>query len=540
MLNSRTKSTFILVSAVMVFFIIIAIMVAKSSSKLLIEEATETVRSVVKNTTGRIDRMMASVQTSLEDQCWIIRENLDKPDYMYRITDAIALHHEDIFGSCIAFAPNYFSTKGLAYAPYTFVSANGVQHMQVGDSYNYHESDWYTKPKQVGKPIWTEPYFDEGGGNVLMCTYSVPIYDSKTNFCAILTADLTLKRLTDQVSAIRPFPNSYAVLRSKGGETLVPPPEGKGENADDGSSITIREVAENGWTVEITCPIDEIVRGAREMVIRIIFFSVLGLVLIFLLAWYFARRLERETELRESIARERMAGELNTARKIQSDLVPHAFLDNISATLRPAREVGGDIYDFRRVDDRLYFIVGDASGKGVPASLFSFMAGTVFRMACSLGLNPGEIVGRINAALCYNNTTSMFVTAFVGALNMKTGVLEFGCAGHPAPAIIRPDGSAEFLKVKRGPAAGAFDGVFYPLQSIQLEPDSAIIVYTDGVTEAEKTDETQYGEKRLLEFATANKDKKVRSLVAELMMSVDRFTEGAEQSDDITIMAIRY
>lgn len=537
MLNSRTKSTFILVSAVMAFFIIITIMVAKSSSRLLINEATDTMKSVVKNTTGKIDRMMASVQTSLEDQCWIIRENLDKPDFMYRVTDAIALRHEDIYGSCIAFAPNYFNSKGNAYAPYTFVDTNGVmQHMQVGDSYNYHESDWYTKPKQDGKPVWTEPYFDEGAGNMLMCTYSVPIYDPKTNFCAILTADLTLKHLTEQVSAIRPFPKSYAVLRSKGGVELVPPP--KGAEAEGGDSITIREKTENGWTVEIVCPTDAIVSGAREMVTRIICFAVLGLLLISLLAWYFARRLEQEAKLRESITRERMASELNTARKIQSDLVPHAFLDNISATLRPAREVGGDIYDFRRIDDRLYFIVGDASGKGVPASLFSFMAGTVFRMSCTLKLNPGEIVGRINAALSYNNTMNMFVTAFVGALDLQTGVLEYGCAGHPAPVIIRPDGSAEFLKVKWGPATGAFEGIFYPVQSTKLEPDSRVIVYTDGVTEAERADETQYGEKRLLEFAAANGGKNVRSLVADLITSVDQFTEGAEQSDDITVLAI--
>ena len=541
MVNSRTKSTFILVAVAMAVFTVIAVLVAKSSSRLLVEEATETVRSVVKNTTGRIDRMMASVQTAVEAQCWVIRENLDKPDYMHRVTDAIALNHADIYGSCIAFIPDFYKSKGRYFAIYTYVSTNGVsQYSQIGsDAYHYYEWEWYTSAKRAGKPVWSEPYFDEYGGKMLMCTYSVPIYDSKTNFCAILTADLTLKRLTDQVAAICPFPNSYAVLRSKGGETLVPPPAGKDGGADDGNSITIREVAENGWTVEITCPIDEILSGSREMVKWIVCLSALGLVMLFALARFFARRLEHEAELRERLAHERMTSEFNTARNIQSSLVPRAPLDNVSARLRPAFEIGGDIYDYRRVSNRLYFIVGDASGKGVPAALFSFMAGTVFRMACTLGLNPGEIAGRINAALCYNNDMSMFVTAFIGALDLTTGVLEFACAGHNPPVIIRPDGSAEFLKVEYDLPTGALADTFYTLQSTRLEPGTKIIVYSDGVTEAEGVDGSQYGEERLLEFARANSDKNVLNLVSALLDSVDQFSKGTVQSDDITIMAVR-
>lgn len=539
MMNSRTKSTFVLVGAMMAFFSVIAVVVAKKSSEMLVGEATSSVKGEAKQAIAKIDRMMAGVQAVIENQRWNVTDHIDDPDYMFHITDGIAVHNEDIYGSCLAFEPYFFKSKGLYWAPYTCVTTDGVKKRELLGSadYRYHEEwEWYTVARKSGKPHWSEPYFDEVGGKMLMCTYSVPVYDAKTNICGILTADVTLKQLTDQVSSIHPFPHSYAVMKSKRGAVLVAPPEGEKQDAD---TISVSEKAENGWTVEIVCPVNEIVRGSREMVSRIICFSILGLSLIFILSRFFSKRLEQETEMRERLSQERILGEINTARKIQSDLVPHTFLDNVWAVLQPAKEVGGDIYDFCRKDNRLYFIVGDASGKGVPAALFSFMAGTVFRMACDLGLNPNEIVGRINAALSYNNEMCMFVTAFVGALDLETGFLEFSSAGHNPPVIIKPDGTAVFLEVRRGLPTGVMPGTSYALQSVRLEPGSKIIVYTDGVTEAERADRLQYGNERLLDFATKNADRCVRDLVSELMKSVDQFVVGAAQSDDITIMAIR-
>lgn len=539
MMNSRTKSTFVLVGAMMAFFAVIAVVVAKKSSEMLVGEATSSVKGEAREAVAKIDRMMAGVQAVVDNARWNVTDHIDDPDYMFHITDGIASHNKDIYGSCLGFEPYFYKSKGLYWSPYTCVKADGtLQHELLGNAdYRYHEGwEWYVVARDSGKPHWTEPYFDEVGGKMLMCTYSVPVYDTKTNICGVLTADVTLKQLTDQVSSIHPFPHSYAVMKSRLGAELVAPPEGARQDVD---TISVSEKAENGWTVEIVCPVDEIVRGSREMVSRIICFSILGLSLIFILSRHFSKRLEQETELRERLSQERLLGEITTARKIQSSLVPHDFLDNVWAVLRPAKEVGGDIYDFCRKGDRLYFIVGDASGKGVPAALFSFMTGTVFRMACDLGLNPDETVGRINAALSYNNETCMFVTAFVGALDLKTGALAFSSAGHNPPVIIGPDGRAAFLTVRRGLPAGVMPGTAYALQSVRLEPGSKIIAYTDGVTEAERADRLQYGNERLLAFAAKNGGRDVRDLVTELMKSVDQFTAGAAQSDDITIMAIR-
>lgn len=533
-MKSLLKSTFNIVAAVVVLFAAIAVFVAKKTSAQMVEQARKTVENLVKATTGQIDRLMTGVETAVANQKWVISEHLDDPDYMYRITQELVENNAYIVGSTIAFVPNYYPSKGFYWAPYTCDDGSGkLKSFQLGNDENrYHEQGWYADAVKAGSAIWSEPYFDEGGAKIDMSTYSMPIRDSHKNICAILTADLSLEQLKSHVAAIRPFPNSYMVMRSSQGKSLVDPPK-DWQSSDGGKTITICDKADNGWTVEVVCPVEEILRDAQKLVVKIIIFSVLGLGMIFIVSWIYSSRLQSSIAMRE-----RMSGELNTARNIQSDILPKNFTSNVYATLRPAREVGGDLYDFVKQGDKLYFIIGDASGKGVPAALFSFMAGTVFRMACSMGLNPGEIVGRINQALAHNNEMSMFVTAFVGSLDLTTGDLEFGCAGHNPPVIISPNGKAQFLSVRRGPPTGAVEGKFFELQKAKIERGSQILIYTDGVTEAERADHSQFGDDRLLKYASTCVGCGVREVVNGLLRNVDEFVAGAEQSDDITIMSI--
>ena len=535
-MKALLKSTFGLVIAVMAFFAVIAFLFVRSSRKIIVSQAEEAVNNLVKATTGKIDQLMSDVETAVASQRWIIGEKLGDPDYMYRITRELVENSKYICGSTVAFKSNYYKSKGHFYAPYTCRDADGaLKCFQLGTADNdYFTQSWFTEPLKKGGPTWSDPYFDEGGGRVWMSTYSMPINDSGTNVCAIFTADLSLRQLMTYVAKVRPYENSYVIMRA-GEKILVGEREerAKREGKYVGKILSIEDRANNGWTVEIGCPIEEILRGPQKIVGRIIVFSVVGLGLIFALSLFYTSRLQHSAALRE-----RMSAELNTARNIQSDFLRKDFPGDVYALLRPAREVGGDLYDFYRADDSLYFIVGDASGKGVPAALFSFMAGTVFRMACDLRLDPGEICGRINQSLSRNNEMSMFVTAFVGRLNLKTGVLEFGCAGHNAPVVVAPDGTTSLLAVRRGPPTGAVAGVRYPLQTAQLERGSMIFVYTDGVTDAEHFDHAQYGEGRLVGFARTCAQKDVRDAVKGLLASVDGFVSGAEQSDDITIMTV--
>lgn len=513
-------------------FSAIAAFVAVNTSSMMVSEAERTVKSVVKATVGRIDSLMIGVKSAADNSVWIVGDHLDDPDYMYRITRELVENNEFIVGSAVAFKAGFFPSKGHFFSPYTHVDPAGEMHsFQLGtESNDYFIQNWYFVPAASGQPHWCEPYFDEGGGKCWMSTYSVPVKDDAGNTYAILTADISLEQLRGYVAGLRPYPQSYAALYTAKGDTLVGPP--RGNMPAPGKTITIRDVADNGWVVEIVCPMSEILKGAQRLVAKIIVFSVAGLGFIFVLSWFYSSRLQRVTA-----SRERIESELSIASRIQSGFISKNFPACLSADIRPAREVGGDLYDFVETADKLFFVVGDASGKGVPAALFSFMAGTAFRFACELGMRPAEIVGHVNRMLSTGNDCCMFVTIFAGILDKATGRLEYCNAGHNPPVMVAHGGAA-FLDVKRNVPAGVVEDFKFAEQSTVLEKGDRLVVYTDGVTEAERTDHSAFGNDRLLALVAENKAKSAKEITETLMSAVAAFTDGAEQSDDITVLSI--
>ena len=513
-------------------FVAIASFVALSTSKMMEREARSTVENVVKATVGRIDGLMAGVESAVKNSTWIVEEHLDNPDYMFKVTGEIVQNNPFIVGSTIAFEPNFFPAKGYYYSAFSYRDGNGrVQRIQQGgEDFKYHGMDWYRVSKEAKAPSWCEPYFDKGGAEVMMSTYSLPLVGKDGKVYAVLTADVSLEELTRHVAAIKPYPDSYAVLLSQKGMPLVAAPEGASALTD---TVKILGKAGNGWTMELVCPLDNILQGSRTLVTRIVLFSVVGLGLIFFVSWSFSTRLQRVTA-----ANERLGNELSIARTIQSSVLNRRIPSCLGAVLRPAREVGGDFYDFKEKDGFLHFAVGDASGKGIPAALFAFLAGAGFRLSADMGLPPDETVGRINALLCKDNNTCMFVTLFVGRIELATGKLEYCNAGHPPLVVVRPDGTSEFLAAKRNVAAGVMEGYRYAKETATFAPGTRLLVYTDGVTEAERREHAQYGEDRLLAFASAHAKESPADLVGSLVEEIDGFAAGAEQSDDITALAV--
>ncbi len=526
------RINFAIVAVTAALFLGISAFVAFSTSKMMENEARSTVENVVKATVGRIDRLMASVESAVENSAWIVGERLSDPDYMFKITGELVQNNSFIVGSTIAFEPNFFPSKGYYYSAFSYKDGTGAikRIQQGGETFKYHGMDWYRIPKESKKSSWCEPYFDEGGAEVMMCTYSVPLVKRDGTVYAVLTADVSLDDLTHHVAGIKPYSDSYAVLFSQEGKPLVAAPDDAATATD---TVKIAGKASNGWTVELVCPLANILQGARSLVWRIAVFSVIGLGLIFFVSWSFSTRLQRAT-----VANERLSSELGIARTIQSSVLKRKVPPYLGTILRPAREVGGDFYDFQEKDGLLYFAVGDASGKSIPAALFTFLAGAGFRMAADMGLPPDEIVARINALLCRDNDTCMFVTLFVGRLDLASGRLEYCNAGHTPLVVVRPGGGAEFLAAKRNVAAGIMAGYAYAMQKTSFDPGTMLLVYTDGVTEAERADHEQYGEKRLLAFASAHAKDAPADLVDNMERELDAFTAGAEQSDDITALAV--
>lgn len=251
-------------------------------------------------------------------------------------------------------------------------------------------------------------------------------------------------------------------------------------------------------------------------------------------------------ELRTSVAaNERYESELNIAKDIQRAMLPVDFPCNekvdIYATLTPAKEVGGDLYNFKSREDKVYFSVGDVSGKGVPAALLMAITREAFKFVSDLGLEMNQIIGKINNAFCEGNFSNMFITLFAGNCNLKTGKMKFCNAGHNPIVVVPPDGKAYLLRAKPNLAAGLFPDFPYEKEELDLLSGTRLVLYTDGVTEAEAADKSQFGEQRLLEFASSQPaDMSSEEFVRKLEDAIHEFVGANPQNDDITIMSVKF
>ena len=261
------------------------------------------------------------------------------------------------------------------------------------------------------------------------------------------------------------------------------------------------------------------------------------------------RRLNESIEdLKETTAaKERIEGELQIAHEIQMSMVPKIFPPfpdrsefDIFAILVPAKEVGGDLYDFFFIDDdHLCFAVGDVSGKGVPASLFMAVTKTLFRATAGNGGTPGEILARLNAEICRDNESCMFVTFFCAILNIRTGQVDYSNGGHNLPYYLYHSGVSP-LKNTGGRALGLVEQSPYASGRMVLGPGEALLLYTDGVTEAMDLSETLYSDQRLARFLATNRGSPPRQIIGDLVSDVRHFAGEAPQSDDITVLALLF
>ena len=246
--------------------------------------------------------------------------------------------------------------------------------------------------------------------------------------------------------------------------------------------------------------------------------------------------------------KERIGAELDVAAKIQSSMLPcifPAFPDrnefDIYATMDPAKEVGGDFYDFFMVDaDHLAFVVADVSGKGVPAALFMVIGKTLIKDHTGLHDDIGEVFTEVNNILCASNSEEMFITAFEGVLNLKTGELRYVNAGHEIPFLCRKGGVFEPYKVRAGFVLAGMQGIRYRAGSIQLEPGDKVFQYSDGIPEAINSEKAPYGMKRLESVLAKNSEKAPSELLPLVKADVDAFVGDADQFDDITMLCIEF
>ncbi len=255
-----------------------------------------------------------------------------------------------------------------------------------------------------------------------------------------------------------------------------------------------------------------------------------------------------EKKHKEESEKQRMANELSMGNNIQRAMLPHIFPPfpdrkefEIYASMDPAKEVGGDFYDYFFIDDdHLAFLMADVSGKGIPGALFMMVTKTILHNSAMYDMSPANTLTMANDAICEDNQAQMFVTAWLGVLEISTGKLKAANAGHEYPIIKEPDGNFEILKDKHGLVLGAMKGVPYHEYELQIEPGSTIFLYTDGIPEATNANNKMFGMERLLMALNKAKDKRPEEVLIQVRKDVDKFVGGAEQFDDLTMLCLKY
>ena len=547
------------------------------SRKGMQEEANKRAESHLEATQNRIMDIINQAEAAVRNSVWIAQWCLAVPDSLHRVAQRIVEDNPVVVGSTVALVPGYLPKRPL-FSPYVFQAKDGTLSFSslATNEYDYPSREWFSKALDKESGYWSEPYIDTGGGNILMTTFSMPIKDVNGTTAAVLTADISLDWLTDLVGNLTVYPNAFNMVVSRAGQIMVCPVESLIMNnhiddmipqMDDTSAtrelnramlsgqsghtqikyngannyVYFAPVERTGWAMSIVIPEDEIFRNLKNVGLMVTIFQVLGILLLILMFRSMFRHYMQNKKLNEK--RERMEGELNIAKDIQMSMVPQSFppfpdrhdLD-MAADIVPAKEVGGDLYDYFVRDEKLFFCIGDVSGKGVPASLVMAVTRTTFRNLSAMEDSPGVIVRSMNESLSATNESGMFVTFFCGVLDLENGHMRFCNAGHNPPVLLTD--SKKMLSVEANLPLGIMPGMDFKEQEMQFRYDDAIFLYTDGLTEAENSAHEQFGEERMLESLHGRKgayehlrcmEKKVSAFVAE-----------APQSDDLTMLFIHY
>ena len=506
-------------------------------------EAEQRAKTELRRAELEIDVHAIEMETAAKTLALLAEKHIHQPDSLFAATRLAVSSLRTNTSMAVAFIPNYFPEKGEFFEVCSSrFSEDSIYTRNIGSAeHDYTQMEWWQNGFVHDSCWWCEPYLDDSGSKTMVVSCSYPVHDRNGKVVAVVCIDMSLDELKNISEYLQVYPNSYYTIRSSTGVDIVPAPDtvpGRKYN------IFQEEIDATGWHIEIIIPDEELFRDLNHIGRIVGLLMLLGLAMLILIIWYAGRNNKR---LIESTARNQsIENELNIARKIQMAMLPTRFppfpdYPNINAygEVIPAKEVGGDLFDFYIRENRLFFCVGDVSGKGVPASIVMAMTRSFFRSFTSYMDNPAKIVMQMNDSLSgEGNDQSMFVTLFLGVLNLTTGELHYCNAGHNSPLVIGHR-SLVNLDCKANLPLGVIGGFAYQEQAAKLEIGDTLFLYTDGLTEAENARHEQFGEERMGELLAAHGEQSPQELIETMHQAVAKFVGNAEQSDDLTLFAIR-
>ena len=450
-------------------------------------------------------------------------------------------HIDNMF---VKFAPGIYQGTESNYFPRTYrFHGQTITTSHGSDSLNYYVRDWYAGALRCdSNGYWSEPYI-AASTQTLIASHSIKVEDENGQLIGVVGNDFTIEWIKDILQDIKPYEEAVCLIHSTDGSLIASSDTGSQENE-------MRYYDKLHWRVysQTLYPINmqlmiavpntiiwQSIQARSIITLCVLIIGIAVLVLLF-------RRIEMNQKAYFQVENEHklIQNEMQIAMNIQRSILVHDFIDDdrlsVHATLVPMQSVGGDLYDFYRDGDYVTFIIGDVSGKGMPAAMFMSATITLFRATVKHHLSPKVIMEEINSTLSSNNSQMMFVTAFVGRLHLPTGQLTYCNAGHLPPLIVR-DGQCRWFELQEANVILGLDETFrFTEQSTTIDHGEQFIVFTDGVTEAENVQKELLGFDRLLEQLQALHQPIDDQTVYDV---VCRFSDGAEQSDDIAIMNIK-
>ncbi len=607
----------------------------RTARGLMLRSAEAHTRDLARGTVNRIEAGLRAVQALPE---LLARQAAGRRlgrDQLVELIQNELLASPRLYGSAVAYAPGETTGETKPVVLYLYRKEGRLQFVDLVEAgSDYASQDWYRRPRELGKAVWTEPYFDKGGGESLMCSYAVPFY-RETNglktFTGVVTIDLELGQVVEAISSIKLYQSGYAFLLSQKGQIISHPNKdyvfkqsifslaretgdrqlgeigrkmlrgGEGfervrsPNTGLGSWLYYAPIS-NGWSVGMLFPEEEVLAEVGALNRVIYWVGILGFGVLLAATTMLSTNITRPVRIlaqqtheiargnldlpvptvrsRDEVgdlsrsfenmrlalkeylanlaattaAKERIEGELKIAQGIQRSFLPKRFPPfpertdfDVYAHLEPARTVGGDLYDFFLLDDQhLFFSIGDVSGKGVPAALFMAVTRTLVKSAAERRLSPSQVLAKVNHELLVDNDQMMFVTFYCGVLDLQTGELQYTNAGHLPPLRLRASGGVASLDLPKGLVLGIEEAPTFSTRVVKLEPMDTLLLYTDGVNEAMDAREELFGHDRLHALAAAFTERSPREMVEAIFAAVHQFARGAEQSDDIAVLALQY
>ena len=594
------------------------------------QEAISRATQILDKTSLRVEGILNRVEVATYMTEWLVQRHPNKADSMFVYSRGMLLNNPDFYNCSIAFEPYYFKNQGRYFSAYSKHDGDSIRTIQGGsDNYQYFFMDWFLMPSLLNKPCWTEPYMDYDVATAtseMVTSYCMGIKDKDDKMIGVINTSLSLNWLSQTISAVKPYPNSYSIMVGRGGTYFVHPDSTKitrqtiftqtiehpdtaltalghamqrGEegikqmNIDgEDSYVFYKPLGKTGCSMAIVCPESDIFGGFDRLRRTVMTIVCVGLLL---MLYFFIRIITRELSPLRRLAREAetiasgqfdtqlpdlgrtdeigqlshsfgnmqqslvryieelkdttaqkasMENELQVASGIQMSMLPNKFPDreglDMYASMTPAKEVGGDLYNYLLKDDSLYFCLGDVSGKGVPASLFMAQATRLFRTLANQQMAPADICTHMNEALSGDeNPTNMFVTLFVGLVDLKSGHLSFCNAGHNPPVIGGGEHHGDFLTMLPNFPIGVLSGLQFQGEEIENIKGRPLFIYTDGLNEAENRQFEQFGDDRLLDILRNTHFDTARQVVETLAAEVERHRDGADPNDDLTMMCLR-